>query len=164
MPKVANAVPATAPSVAITRGFGQQLAGDGATAGAYGEADRELAPPRDGAQQRHDRDVHAGDEQHRAGGGEQDRQAELQVPELAGAQRFDAERPLAGGVVGGLRLLQIAGDAGEVVAGLIQGHAGGEPRDGEQARGRRDRTARAAAGRAPATPPCRARGRRSRAA
>ena len=54
------------------------------------------------------------------------------MAELAGAQRFGAERPLAGRVVGGLRLLQVAGDAGEIVAGLIQGHAGGEPRDGEQ--------------------------------
>ena len=53
---------------------------------------------------------------------------ELQVTVLPGAQRLDAERPGVGRVVGRLRLLQIAGDARQVVAGLVEADAVGEPR------------------------------------
>ena len=59
-----------------------------------------------------------------AGGGEQDRQRELELAELAGAQRLDAERPVRGGVVGRLRLRRSsAGHAREIVARLIEARA-----------------------------------------
>ena len=128
----ARTSPPIAPERAEHRRFGEELSHDVRPTGADREANRELAPPAGGTQQRHDRHVDARDEEHERRGALQDAEREPHVSEQAFAERHDAQAPRRLAVGVGQIAAELAGDALQIVRGGRGGDAGAEPRHGEE--------------------------------
>ncbi len=114
------------------RRFREELSRDVRAARAKREANRELAPPADRAQQRHDRHVDARDQQHQRRGALQDAEREAHVSELALTERDEAEAPCRLAVGVGKVVAESGRDTREIARGGRGVDAGAKARHREQ--------------------------------
>ncbi len=105
--------------------FGHEQLHDRPPGSAERQTDRDLAPARQRAQQRHDRDVDARNQQHGRCGGHQRAERQEHAAELPLPQRVEADAAAClRGIGGGQIALEIAGDALEIAPRVGGAHAG----------------------------------------